>query len=86
MRSASRPPTPDKLSRDPELAALAALDLLLELAISSLFARHPEIGLDVPYDTATTLARLVIESARDLRRLVRRYRAALARDDLNIPF
>jgi hypothetical protein len=37
---AARRPTPLKLSNDPELAALAALNLLLEISVSALLAEH----------------------------------------------
>ena len=86
MRRHPRRPTPDELSCHPELAALAALDLMLDLAVAALLARHPEIGLDVPYDSPATLVCSVAEAADALRLLVRRYRAVLARHNRNIPF
>jgi len=42
----SRRPTHRDLSSDPELAVLAALDLLLELSVAALHAVHPDLGVD----------------------------------------
>ena len=86
MRSDPRRLTPQQLSCDPELAALAALDLLIELAISSLYAQHQDIGQDVPENSLTTLACSIIDSAHSLRLLLRRYRTALARHYRDKPF
>jgi hypothetical protein len=36
-------PTPAELARAPELAILTTLDIVLELAIHALVARHPEL-------------------------------------------
>jgi hypothetical protein len=81
----SRRPSPLELSNDPELAALAALDLLLEISVSALLAEHPDLGADEP-DQLTTLAGSIIDEAHRLRDLVKAYRAALARHHRNIPF
>jgi hypothetical protein len=76
----SRQPTHCDLSSDPELAVLAALDLLLELSVAALHAVHPDLGLDEPEPHRLTVhAGTIIEAAHRLRGLLKGYRAALAR-------
>ena len=83
----SRSPTPHELSSDPELAALAALDLLLEISVAALHAVHPDLGVDEPEPhRSTVLAGSIIEAAHRLRGLLKGYRAALARHYRDIPF
>ena len=85
----SRRPTHHELSSDPELAVLAALDLLLELAVAALHARHPELGVDDPEPHRLTVsAGSIIEAAHRFRGLLKGYRAALAlaRRCRDIPF
>lgn len=83
----SRRPSPLDLSNDPELAALAALDLLLELSVSALHAAYPDIGIDEPEThRLTALAGSIIEAAHGLQDLLKAYRTALARHHRNIPF
>ncbi len=81
----ARTPSPLELSNDPELAALAALDLLLEISVSSLLAEHPDLGAD-EQDRLMTLAGSIIEEAHRLRDLLKAYRAALARHHRDISF
>jgi hypothetical protein len=82
-----RRPSPLDLSNDPELATLAALDLLLELSVSTLHAAYPDIGIDEPEThRLTALAGSIIEAAHGLRGLLKSYRAALARHHRDIPF
>ena len=83
----SRSPTPRELSCDPELAVLAALDLLLELSVAALHAGHPDVGLDEPEPhQLTACAGTIIEAAHRLRGLLKGYRAALARHYRDIAF
>ena len=88
MRPRPRRPTLQQLSRDPELVLLATLDLVIELAVASLYAQHQDIGHDVSEHKhpLTTAACDIIDAAHNLRRLLRRYRAVLARHYRNIPF
>jgi hypothetical protein len=86
MRSNPHRPTPQQLACDPELAALAALELMTDLARSALLARHQNIGNEVPEDALTIAACSVIDSADSLRVLLHRYRAALARHYRNMTF
>ena len=84
-----RRPTHRELSRDPELAVLAALDLLLVLSVAALHAVHPELGVDEPEPHRLTVrAGTIIEAAHRLRALLKAYRAALARHyrSSDIPF
>jgi len=82
-----RRPTPRDLSSDPELAVLAALDLLLELSVAALHAGHPDLGGDEPEPhRLTARAGTIIEAAHHLRGLLKGYRAALARHYRDIPF
>jgi hypothetical protein len=82
-----RRPSPLDLSNDPELAALSALDLVLEFSVSALLAEHPDLGADdqEPH-RLTVLAGSIIEEAHHLRDLLKAYRAALARHHTNFPF
>ena len=83
----SRRPTHLELANDPELAVLAALDVLLELSVSALHAAHPDLGVDDPEPhQLTMLAGSIIESAHGLRDLLRAYRVALERHHRNVPF
>jgi hypothetical protein len=83
----TRTPSPLDLSNDPELAALAALDLLLELSASVLLVEYPDLGLeDQERHRLTALAGSIVEQAHRMRGLLKAYRAALARHHRNIPF
>jgi hypothetical protein len=83
----SRRPSPLELSNDPELAALAALDRLLEISVSALLAEHPDLGADGPEPhRLTMIAGSIIEEAHRLRALLKAYRATLARHHRDIPF
>lgn len=77
-----------KLTLDPELAILSALDVTLKQAACALLATHQDIGRLEDEPPVTTAARAVIAAAWNLRALLRRYRAALARDRRrrDIPF
>ncbi|HUL46247.1 MAG TPA: hypothetical protein VLV25_04050 [Steroidobacteraceae bacterium] len=79
-------PSPLDLSNDPELAALTALDHLLELSVSALLAVHPDLGADDQQQRLTVLTRSIIEEAYHLRDLLKAYRAALARHYRDISF
>ena len=83
----SRRPTPLDLSNDPELAVLAALDLLLELSVTALHTTYPDLGADDPEPHRLTAhAGSIIEASYHLRDLLKGYRAALARHYRDIPF
>ena len=77
-----------QLALDPELAALSVLDVALKQAACALLAAHQDIGQVEDELPAPTAARAVIDAAWDLRALLRRYRATLARDRRrrDIPF
>lgn len=79
MKPNARRPTPSQLACDPELATLAALDLMLELTRAALLAQHQDIGHVVDDHPLTTLVCDIIDAADSLRILLRRYRASLAR-------
>ncbi len=82
-----RRPTPLDLSNDPELAVLAALDVLLELSVAALHAGYPDLGVDEPEPHALTArAGAIVDAAHRLRGLLKGYRAALARHYRDIPF
>jgi hypothetical protein len=81
-----RRPSPFELANDPERAALAALDLLLEISVSALLAEHPDLGAEPEPHHLTALAAAIIEAAHALHALLRRYRAALARHQRDVPF
>jgi hypothetical protein len=72
-------PTPPQLEQAPELAALAALDAILEVAACALQVAHPEIDADpeCPYWIAAAdrlTAESLLQLFEDLRVLLARYR------------
>jgi hypothetical protein len=77
-----------QLALDPELAVLSALDVTLKQAACALLAAHQDIGRAESEAPVTSAARAVIECAWNLRGLLRRYRAMLARNrrSRDIPF
>jgi len=78
-----RIPTPDDLDGAPELAILAALDLTLELAASTLLCAHPELlDPERPYwlgspTRAATIAKTLLRRTWGLQRALRAYREAV---------
>jgi hypothetical protein len=77
----ARPAIPP-LTIAPELAVLAALFALLDIASDALYATHPELADDerpywVPTPVAVSRATAIIRRAAGLRRAVRRYRLAV---------
>ena len=88
------PPSVGELVTAPELAALATLDHAVEISVLSLAAALPELELlEFPLprgiDARLRAALRLVEHARRLAHLTRRYRAAL-RDaeqrELDLPF
>jgi hypothetical protein len=75
-----------QLAAAPELAVLAALDAALKQAACALLAAHQDIGIDQNESPVTSAAHTVVDAAWDLRILLRRYRATLARSRRDIPF
>jgi hypothetical protein len=77
-----------QLETNPELAVLSILDITLKQATCALLAVHPEIGRIEDEPPVTSSARAIIDCASDLQVLLRRYRAALARERRcrDIPF
>lgn len=80
------PPTQDAvfvdtrlLAQAPELAALALLDVALELSARALLAEHPTLGLNEsgPDPVLLRRAQRLLNIVRPLQRAVRRYRAAV---------
>jgi hypothetical protein len=78
--------SPAVLASDPELATLAALDVLLAVSTASLQAVHQDIGQEIPPHRLTQLACSIIDSATNLRTLLRQYRRTLGRHHRSIPF
>jgi len=78
-----RLPTPDDLLDAPELAILAALDLMLDLALHALVCEHPELAdPERPYwlpqaSPSATAARTVVAQADDLKQALVTYREAI---------
>ena len=80
------PPTQDAvfvdtrlLAQAPELAALALLDVALELSARALLAEHPTLGLNESESEPVLLRRAqrLLNIVGPLQRAVRRYRAAV---------
>lgn len=89
-----RPPSLDALVTAPELAALATLDHAVQIAVLALAAAWPELALlESPLprgiDARLRAALRIVEHARRVAHLTRRYRAAL-RDaeqrEFDLPF
>jgi len=77
-----RPPSLGELVTAPELAALATLDHALQISVLALAAAWPELELlDFPLprgvDARLRAALRIVEHARRLAHLTRRYRAVL---------
>jgi hypothetical protein len=86
---------PRLLAQAPELAALAMLDMALELAALALLAEHPTLKLDEPRLEALSLRRAqgVLTAVYPLQRAVHRYREvvvaatrATTKADDDLPF
>jgi hypothetical protein len=78
-----RIPTPDDLVDAPELAILAALELMLDLAVRALVCEHPELAdPERPYwlpqaSPLDNAAHTVVGSAADLKQALITYREAI---------
>ncbi len=73
---------PNRVHRQPELAALAALDATLMAARAALIAEHPDAGAygfyrPGPMPLPLIIAVLLVDRAAELRCLLIRYRDAL---------
>lgn len=78
-------PHPDQLDRHPELAALAILEMSLEVALNALAAVHPELWLEdehgpLDHKLPVQVPRLLAQAAR-LRRAIARYQSLLDERD-----
>ena len=88
------PPSLGELVTAPELAALATLEHAVEISVLSLAAALPELALlEFPLprgiDARLRAALRIVEHARRLAHLTRRYRAALRdaeKRELDLPF
>ncbi len=80
-----RLPTPDELADAPELAILAALDDILELALRVLVSVHPQLGDDeCPAwircgSPASEAADRILDAARPLADALEAYRSVVTR-------
>ena len=86
---------PRLLAQAPELAALALLDVALELSVRALLAEHPTLELKEPRLEAPSLRRAqrVLTTVYPLQRAVHRYREtvvaatqATTKEDDGLPF
>ncbi len=73
---------PDRVRREPELAALTVLDAALMAARTALIAQHPEAGIygfyrSGPMPPLLVIAALLVDRTAELRCLFKRYRHAL---------
>lgn len=79
----ARSPTPIEIADVPELAILAALEDILDLALRALCAAHPQLGdLDCPYwaqypSPARAAADRIVDAAAPLTRALDAYRRAV---------
>jgi hypothetical protein len=76
------PPTVPEIAAAPELAALAALVAVLDLALDALLAAHPDLDDDDrppwrPPPSAVPAAARLVDRAVALRRALDRYRRAI---------
>jgi len=94
---ARRLPTPDDLADAPELATLAALDEILELALRVLVSVHPQLGdAECPAwarsrSPASEAADRILDAARPLAHALHAYRSIVTRRradeiDADLPF
>lgn len=86
---------PRLLAQAPELAALALLDVALELSVRALLAEHPTLELKEPglEPLSLRLAQRLLATVYPLQRAVHRYRAAVVaatrvttKEDDDLPF
>ncbi len=73
-------PRPPDLDATPELAVLAAVRAVAELAVTALLAANPELttGDDSPPPPCARAARRVIDAAHSMRRAIDNYRTVAA--------
>lgn len=76
-------PTPPEIARSPEIAALAILELTLEVAARALVAAHPELDGDRAPEPSSPPARSalsVLERGWKLTLAIELYRSRLSED------
>ena len=82
-RKIDRTPTPDDLTRAPELAILAALESVMELVVRALVCAHPELAdPERPYwlrqaSRTTIAAETLVDQAAEMKQAVTKYREAV---------
>jgi hypothetical protein len=78
-------PSPDRLARHPQLAALAMLETAAFVASDAILAAHPEIWLEDEHgpmdDRVPKEVRGLLDRARLLRKAIARYHALIDRLD-----
>jgi len=78
-------PSPDRLDRHPELAALAVLETAAYVAANAVLAEHPEIWLEDEHgpldDRVPKEVHRLLDLARHLRKAIARYHSLLDRLD-----
>jgi hypothetical protein len=76
-------PEPEELTYTPEIASLATLDAVLEIAVSALMSSHPELNTgEIPLHTdpqasLVWLGGAIIGEARMLQKSIQMYREAV---------
>ncbi len=78
-------PTPDRLDRHPELAALAVLESAVHVGTNAVLAEHPEIWLEDEHGPLESCVpkevHRFLDHARHLRKAIAHYHALLDRLD-----